>query len=382
MSTSASPQLAVKELEFLRKAIKKRQIPTPITKLSLKSVGKEQLFERLGALAELDRDAALAAIEAALAGGSDAEVPPPQSPAAQMVWTGPDVYMSEARKTTAIVLALLGSAQEEVVIAGYEFDYGRVLFEPLHEAMKDRGVRASIFLDVRPAPSVNTKMDSYLALQAHKFIKQNWPFGAPVPDLFYFPEGARHGSRASLHAKCIIVDRRHVVIGSANFTQRGHSRNLEVGVCIEDPNLAGTLTRQFQQLVEAGHLVPLPAPAAPSVRPPEELATEESEDETPERSELDALADELLVAGEMRPFFLRLMREGLPAPLVGEDIEALGGHVLGSAELSWSGPRVAVLLPEQEGGRKALEGADWTCFSLPEANEAFDVLRELIERAE
>jgi hypothetical protein len=58
------------------------------------------------------------------------------------------------------------------------------------------------------------------------------------------------------------------------------------------------------------------------------------------------------------------------------------GEVIGSTELSWLVQRVAVLLPEQEGRRKKLEAADWTCFSILPGGalgvEEFGVLCELV----
>ena len=38
------------ELEFLRKAIARRQVPTPLTRVALESCGKGGLFPRLGPL--------------------------------------------------------------------------------------------------------------------------------------------------------------------------------------------------------------------------------------------------------------------------------------------------------------------------------------------
>jgi len=65
--------------------------------------------------------------------------------------------------------------------------------------------------------------------------------------------------RASLHAKCLVVDRKMCFVSSANFTERGQARNIEVGVLIDDTNPARSLHDQFESLVTHGLLRPIPS---------------------------------------------------------------------------------------------------------------------------
>jgi phosphatidylserine/phosphatidylglycerophosphate/cardiolipin synthase-like enzyme len=51
------------------------------------------------------------------------------------------------------------------------------------------------------------------------------------------------------------VDHRLSLITSANFTERGQSRNFEAGVEIEDEAFAQSLARQWQNLVDEGVVV-------------------------------------------------------------------------------------------------------------------------------
>lgn len=46
-------------------------------------------------------------------------------------------------------------------------------------------------------------------------------------------------------AKCVVVDARWVFVTSANFTDRGQTRTIEVGVLLEDVHLAAVLESQF-----------------------------------------------------------------------------------------------------------------------------------------
>jgi phosphatidylserine/phosphatidylglycerophosphate/cardiolipin synthase-like enzyme len=347
LSEKPLSQLSRAELESLRKLIAQKRVSMPLTQVGLDAIGKGKLWARLGPLAGADEVVALALIDLALA----VEVAPATS-SATLVWSGPEVKPSAARSTSAVLLELLGSAREEVWIVGYEFDHGATLFGPLHKAMTERGVKATICLDVRPAPSPKSDVAAYLAVQAHDFVKLNWPFGAPLPQLFSFPAGHEHGSRRSLHAKCVVVDRRFVLVGSANFTRRGHERNLEVGVLLDDPALAKALVEQLERLRETGVLAALHVVAAAA------KVVEATEDEQ------DDLAETLLVNPAARGLFRQLVARGLPVPAVGEDLTGASGGVIGTAELSWDEARVAVLLPEQELSRRKLEAAGWSCFSV------------------
>ena len=372
--------LAKGDLEALRKAIAQRRLPMPLTQAGLGAIGRGALFAKLGPLAGASHEAALALIDLALA-VREAGNAGPARPEAVLVWSGPEVKVSTARPTTAMLLELLGGAQTSVLISGYVFDHGRVIFAPLHQAMRDRGVKVTICLDVPPAAGAKMELDAHLALRAHQFLAENWPFGPPLPELLYWGETCVRGTQRSLHAKCVVVDRREVLIGSANFTRRGHTRNVEVGVRIVDAALAGALVSQFQALRGSGELRVLPVATGRLVAPP--VAAEDEADGIAAvgvEDETTRLAAELLVTDAARPLFARVLGSGLPVPAVGEDVEGDDGAVIGSPELTWEVPRVAVLLPEQEGSRKQLEAAGWTCFAVALDQAAFDALAELIRR--
>jgi len=55
----------------------------------------------------------------------------------------------------------------------------------------------------------------------------------------------------SLHAKCLVIDHDYTLITSANFTDRGQTRNIEAGVAIADRAFATSLERQWWNLVDA-----------------------------------------------------------------------------------------------------------------------------------
>jgi len=81
----------------------------------------------------------------------------------------------------------------------------------------------------------------------------------PLPDIFYDPRSLAlpADKRASLHAKCVVVDRREVFVSSANFTEAAHERNIEVGLLIHSRTLAERIVRHFEALLAEGLLKPV-----------------------------------------------------------------------------------------------------------------------------
>jgi phosphatidylserine/phosphatidylglycerophosphate/cardiolipin synthase-like enzyme len=74
--------------------------------------------------------------------------------------------------------------------------------------------------------------------------------------VFYDPRSlARDAAqRSSLHAKCVVIDRRVAFVSSANFTEAAQVRNIEVGALIESSHFAGRLVEHFEGLADAGLL--------------------------------------------------------------------------------------------------------------------------------
>jgi putative cardiolipin synthase len=75
-------------------------------------------------------------------------------------------------------------------------------------------------------------------------------------------------SRASLHAKTFVFDRRHVFVGSFNFDPRSALLNTELGVVIDSPDIAGRVIALAEDAMEPSrsHRVEL-KPAQPGAKP-------------------------------------------------------------------------------------------------------------------
>lgn len=223
-------------LERLRELVAAKTLEPPLTAVGLRLAGLGVLAEHAPALAVFEVQQLMGLIDAVVAERLRGLRRP-----LELVWTGPDSRTSQARDTAVVVRALFHDAKTAVTIAGFRFDHGSSLLAPLHEAMKGRGVQCRIYGDTA---------------EAKELVQRNWPFGPPWPEVYGFVAPAE--TYASLHAKCVVVDHHLVLVTSANFTERGQERNVEVGVLADDARLAESLERELQAATSAGHFIAVP----------------------------------------------------------------------------------------------------------------------------
>lgn len=259
------------DLAALAAALDRGDMRAPLTATSLQASGFGHLVEALRPHLELGP----AAIRA-IAGVVLAERRHRRAPKLTLVWTGDDPGVSHSRHTRVLLPELFAQAREHVLVAGYAIDHGAALFAALHQNMAEHGVTADLFVDVgqlaeRLRQAVKAAGQSWTLVSAPLeaaegnvargravvalFFRWMWPFGEPRPAVYFDPRTADKQSAVSLHAKCVVIDHEYTLITSANFTDRGQTRNLEAGVAIEDRGFAASLERQWLNLVDAGVVV-------------------------------------------------------------------------------------------------------------------------------
>jgi phosphatidylserine/phosphatidylglycerophosphate/cardiolipin synthase-like enzyme len=179
----------------------------------------------------------------------------------ELVWTGPESLGVSNRDTAVVVRELFGTATNEVLVAGFAVYQGREVFRRLAERMEELpALRVRLYLDVgRPHGDVTASSDLVWRFLS-RFRTTEWP-GEKLPELYYDPRSLDENQekRSSLHAKCVVVDRRIAFVTSANFTEAAHSRNIEVGALIRSPVFAQELANHFDSLAAAAALCPFPA---------------------------------------------------------------------------------------------------------------------------
>jgi hypothetical protein len=235
--------LTLMELKGLRERIAAGSIGLPLTSAGLQAAGLGAKPWIAECLRGLDGASARVALDLVIAERSR-----DPRPTLDLVWTGPEALASTARDTWVVMREMFSRARCRVLIAGFAFDTGGELFEPLHENMVQHRVRLQMFLNI---PRVAQGGDPTRHAQAfvQQFLIDNWPWRDELPELFYDPRTVEPEALESLHAKCVVVDDRLTLIGSANFTDRGQSRNIEMGVLIDDAAFGRQVLQQWQGLV-------------------------------------------------------------------------------------------------------------------------------------
>ena len=167
--------------------------------------------------------------------------------------------------TSVAVRRLFANAQREVLIAGFRVN-DRDMLEPLRRP-------AGRTLDVRLFADLNPEFDAAGRRQARpadlaawptvwwdQLLESVWPRHMDPPRAWYAPTTlgpSTEGEWCSMHVKSVVVDRRTLFVTSANFTKRGHERNIELGVLIEDPERAEECVAVFEEWVGAGVFRPV-----------------------------------------------------------------------------------------------------------------------------
>jgi hypothetical protein len=202
---------------------------------------------------------------AAVVGGiaAAAERAPKPTSLFDLVLSGPDLPGVPTADTAAVMRTLVSQATREVILVGYAVHDGRRIFEPLARRMEEvPGLAVTVCLDIQRAWNDPTPAAMLVGRFARDFRTKHWPW-ARLPSLHYDPRSLEVGdTRASLHAKCVIVDRDEALVTSANFTEAAQRRNIEAGLHVKHPPTAGRLTDYFRGLIRAGHLAGLPLETA------------------------------------------------------------------------------------------------------------------------
>jgi len=179
----------------------------------------------------------------------------------ELVWTGPEVGVGQSRDTRVVVRELFAGAKRSVLVASYRIYQSAEVFGALAAQMDARPeLVVRMYLHVDPPNPGETE-----AAAPGRFAREfraHWA-SKRLPEVFYDPRTMRPepSGRASLHAKCVVVDGRRVLVTSANFTQAAQLRNIEVGVLLDDAPLAAGLSSQFENLNSSGALARVPVAA-------------------------------------------------------------------------------------------------------------------------
>ncbi len=177
-----------------------------------------------------------------------------------LVVSGPEVPGVPTTDTYATVQSMFQQAQREIILAGYAFHNGKLLFERLaaQKALHPE-LRILFHVDVPRRAGDTSAAESIILRYAADFHERHWPW-KPRPEIYFDPRALQPEAkqRASLHAKAVVVDRRQLLLTSANFTEAAHQRNIEMGLLSNATYLAEQVASYFEALRTSGQLQRLP----------------------------------------------------------------------------------------------------------------------------
>jgi phosphatidylserine/phosphatidylglycerophosphate/cardiolipin synthase-like enzyme len=179
-----------------------------------------------------------------------------------LVLSGPEMSGVPTADTAAVVHTLITRANRDILLVGYAIHNGRRLFEPLATRMAVvPDLRVTFCIDIARHYG-DTSLDTEVVKRfAMEFRSKHWPW-PKLPEVFYDPRSLLPigSQRASLHAKCIVVDSEIALVTSANFTEAAQYRNIEVGILIRHRDIVERIASYFEGLRAAGQLIPCPLP--------------------------------------------------------------------------------------------------------------------------
>lgn len=262
------------DLEALATALEQGRLVAPFTAIQIQQVGlKAEARGLLLGLAQLDEGVpptGMAWMLRRLA-RERREADRRWAAVAQLVWSGPNEGHEPTRDTRLVLADIFARAERHVLIATYVIYDGRTIFESLARRMSERpDLAVDFYVNLHSKSGKDADEEDEVAAFVADFASTKWPSGVRLPNLYYDPETRKLGQkRVTLHAKVAVVDERWAFVTSANFTEAAQERNIEAGVLLDHPGLAGALVGRFRALREAGKMrrmqtgrTPLPGPVS------------------------------------------------------------------------------------------------------------------------
>ena len=158
------------------------------------------------------------------------------------------------------LLQLMAQAKSDVLVVSPYFVPGARMMRQFAD-MRARGVRVRVLtnsLASNDAPAAHVGYARYreallgLGIEMYEMRAEQGGSRAGLGALTGSAGNSNGASRASLHAKVVVVDSRLLVVGSMNLDLRSQLQNSEVAVVIRSPALAQEATRMIEPALVSG----------------------------------------------------------------------------------------------------------------------------------
>lgn len=153
-----------------------------------------------------------------------------------LCWTGPPSLDVVERSTDSVVLEMIEGATEEILIVGYRITGGGGVAGRLADALRKVG-DISIIIDDDCGGANRSALDGIF-------------YGTRRPRIYAHRE--KETAFYKVHAKIMIVDRKELLVTSANLTHHGLVQNFEMGVRIRG-RTAGNAHAVIRRMIDSGY---------------------------------------------------------------------------------------------------------------------------------
>jgi hypothetical protein len=155
------------------------------------------------------------------------------------LWTMPG-HLARSGRLTSSVIYLVDSARHSVVCSTYNFQRTSGLWSSLRRAAQRPEITMRVYLDAnaadeRPRPWSPTTSEVATHLEPATVLRTREFDGRPVRN----------------HSKFISIDHRFLLVTSANFSWSAENSNLELGVLIDNRNLAEAIENEMRQVEDS-----------------------------------------------------------------------------------------------------------------------------------
>ena len=153
-----------------------------------------------------------------------------------LCWTGPPSLDVVERSTDSIVREMIEGAREEILIVGYRITGGGGVAGRLADALR-RTVDITIIIDDDGGGANRSALDGIF-------------YGPRRPRIYAHKK--KEEAFYKVHAKIMIVDRKELLVTSANLTHHGLVQNFEMGVRIRGRTV-GNAHAVIRKMIDSGY---------------------------------------------------------------------------------------------------------------------------------
>jgi phosphatidylserine/phosphatidylglycerophosphate/cardiolipin synthase-like enzyme len=167
-----------------------------------------------------------------------------------LAWTGPESAAISIRRTEQLILEIIEGTKKDLLVVTYAVHRPEKIRKALIAAAS-RGVQIRLVVDGQAVENPETSKKWSNILSLGRELRDNC-------ELYVWPEGrrprTRGGEPSKLHVKCIVADRKCLLVSSANLTVNAMDLNMELGLSITGFEAADRIAKHFEALMANGEL--------------------------------------------------------------------------------------------------------------------------------